>query len=415
MQWVVVFKGARDSYQIPLALAEVGRLEALVTDWYSPLDRPWLRQLAERFPRLGSALRKRYCDGLPSASVRVMPLELIRSKVSSRAGSEHGDNRIGAVAGSLARARRAGILSCSYYGYAAFRQYGDGPAPKVLFQLHPHPSSIRSLFSEEMRLAPECRESLSGELEMSMPEHRFRQLCEEAALADLIMTPSSYVKQTLAEHGVAEHRVRVVPHGVRLDLFWPPAEPPRGPFRVVFAGQMVQRKGLGYLLEAWRRLALRDAELVLVGRGLMDNALLARYDGVYTLRAGVTRDELRAIYQSSDLCCVPSLAEGFGLVYLEALACGTPVIGTPNTGAADLITEGGEGFIVPIRDVEALSDRIRWCYGHRGALREMRPRARQLAEKHPPERFRQILAETVSQLGTSAEARGSAGGEGTLA
>jgi len=67
---------------------------------------------------------------------------------------------------------------------------------------------------------------------------------------------------------------------------------------------------------------------------------------------------LRALYQQSSVLVLPSIEEGFGVVIAEAMACGVPVIATPNTAAPDLIRDGVDGFIVPIRDVGALTDRL---------------------------------------------------------
>ncbi len=399
MRWVVAFNGSRDGYQVPLALEEAGRLETLVTDWYSPLDRRWARFAARLLPaRVVGALERRYHPGLPSSRVSALSL---RSVLRSRFGAGRVsalDELIGVRAGELARSRGAGILSYSYYAHAAFCAYGAGPHPRAIFQVHPHPASLRRLFREEMEREPDCSESLSAELEMRMEEPAFARMCEEPHLADFCLVASEYTKATLVENGVDGSRVTVVPYGVDLERFRPAQEPPSGPFRVLFIGQMTQRKGLKHLLETWRQLALPNAELVLAGRGITDRALLARYEGTYTLRTGVSSGELRRLYQTSDVFCMPSLAEGFGLVYLEALACGTPVIATPNTGAADLVTDGQEGFIVGMRDVDALRERLAWCYEHRAELREMRPRARRLAERHSWPAFRKAVAGAMAEL-----------------
>lgn len=269
-----------------------------------------------------------------------------------------------------------------------------------MFQVHPHPRSIRNLLLEEIELVPDGKASLSQEIELNMPDRRFEQLCEEPLLADFCIAASEYTKKTLVENGVDHKRVRVVPYGVDLDRFRPLADPSPSsarPFRVIFAGQMIQRKGLWYLLEAWKRLALPQAELIIVGRGSMDQKLLAKYEGTFRLEVAVGGERLRELYATSDVCCVPSLVEGFGLVYLEALACGTPVIATLHTGVADLITEGEQGFIVKIRDVEALAERILWCYGHRDELAAMRKKARQVAEKYTWSGFRRSLLSAVAE------------------
>jgi glycosyltransferase involved in cell wall biosynthesis len=207
----------------------------------------------------------------------------------------------------------------------------------------------------------------------------------------------------VAENGVDPARIRIVPYGVDLEALTPPPHPPSGRFRVLFVGQMVHRKGLSYLLEAWRSLALPDAELVLAGRGNFDRELLARHQGSFRLAEDVSPGVLRELYRSSDVLCVPSLAEGFGLVYLEALACGTPVIGTVNTAAADMVTEGENGWVVEIRSADAIAERLRWCHAHRDALAAMRPAARRTAEGYTWERFRRGVADAAREAAERAD------------
>lgn len=400
MQWVVAFKGSRDAYQVPLALAEAGKLETLVTDWYSPFDARWFDRSIRVLPaHIGASLKRRYRVGLPSAKVSSRPLELVRTKLDARSASDYGDNRLGALAGRMAARRGAGVLSYSYYGHAAFKARDTEHLPKVIFQVHPHPRSIRRLLTEEIELTPLAEASLRGEIELNMPERRFEQLCEEPLLADMCVAASEFTKRTLIENGVNAGRVRVIPYGVDAEKFYPSAAPPStsSPFRVVFAGQMVQRKGLSYLLEAWRRLALPNATLTVVGRGGMDHELLAKYEGTYQLKVAASLDELRSLYQTSDLFCLPSLIEGFGLVLLEALACGTPILATPHTGAPDVISDGEEGFVVPVRSVDALMERLQWCYEHRRELSAMRPAARRAAERCSWSTFRNRLVEVVAE------------------
>ena len=392
MKWVVVFNGRRDAYQAPLALAERGALESLVTDWYTPLDRAWCRPLLQLAPeRIRGLLASRFRAGLPSARVTADVLGVLGTRIASRGELAAIDRRLGSVAGRIASKRGAGLLAYSYWAHAAFTHASLDTA-RVIFQVHPHPESLRALYEEELALVPDARESLLAEEEMRRPAHYQRLMAEEPHLADACIAASGFTARTLIEQGIEADRIRVIPYGVDLERFRPGAPPPERPFRVLFVGQFVQRKGLSYLLEAWRRLALPNAELVLAGRGNMDRTLLTRYDGSYVQRERVTDDELRELYRTSHVFCMPSLAEGFGLVYLEALASGTPIIGTPNTGAADVVQEGVEGFLVGIRDVDALAARLRWCYDHPAELAAMRVRARARAERLSWSAFRSELA-----------------------
>ena len=392
-EWVVVHKGARDGYQVPLALEEAGVLDTLVTDWYSPLDRGWFGALARFAPaRVRRSLAARYRDGLPSRRVRVYPRDYALARFED-ARDRIGDAAIGRAAGRRARAHGAGILAYSCYAHAAFPAAGDGGRPKVIFQVHPHPAALRALFAEEAERVPEAAGSLAREPELSLAPAVYAARCEEARMADRCIVASEFTRRTLVAEGVDPRRVDIVPYGVDVPRTPPTPRDPSDTFRVLFVGQCIQRKGLSYLLEAWRRLALPNAELVLAGRGGSDDALIARYAGTFRpgsfRRTGpVTRDALRRLYATSDVLCMPSLAEGFGLVYLEAMAHGTPVIATPNTGAADLIRDGDDGFIVGVCDVDALTARLAWCHAHRDALAAMRALARRVAERHSWGAFR---------------------------
>lgn len=406
MRWVVAHAGSRDDYQVARALAEHDMLEALVTDWYARFDQWWFGLLMRIAPgRVRRLFSRRFRDALPSRLVRGVAPQTIINEALHRP-SAGTDAIIGTSAGSLAARSAAGVLAYSYYANAAFAAAGEN-TPKVIFQVHPHPDSLRALFSEEMRLVPECAASLGSEVEMSESDEVLAGRRLEPTLADCCLVASSYTRQTLVENGVDESRIRVIPYGVNVARFG--YSPPRARdavFRVLFVGQMVQRKGLKYLLEAWHALSLKNAELVLVGRGRSDESLLERYRGSYRRESSIDNARLSALYGESDVFCMPSLAEGFGLVYLESMACGTPVIATRNTGAADVVTDGEDGFLIDIRDVDALRERLAWCHANRDALAAMRPRARRTAEKHSWETFRASIAATLNEVtSTPATAR----------
>ena len=91
------------------------------------------------------------------------------------------------------------------------------------------------------------------------------------------------------------------------------------------------------------------------------------------------QSQLPWYYSQGTIFCLPSIEDGMGYVLLEAKACGLPVICTTNTGAEDIVREGIDGFVVPIRDVDALKTRILWAYDHRSLCSEMGRVARENA------------------------------------
>ena len=396
MKWVVTFAGSRDRYQFALALAEAGRLERLVTDFYTPKDEA-LGVLFRSLPRRARMMfDRRYAEGLSSQLVKWSPFGLWSDRLITQSQGDR-DSRLGKAAGDLARRRGCGLLSYSTYGYAAFCAYGTNRRPKILYQMHPHPASVRRILSKELELSDVGGSSVLSEEEFCSSPERLEQLSKEALLADQCIVASSFTGQTLVENGVPKDRIHLVPLGVELGSY---SDRPKevGPFRVVFVGQIVQRKGLEYLLKAWKRLRLPNAELVLAGRGRVDRRLLAEFASEFKYVGELSNAELRELYITSDLFCMPSLVEGYGLVYLEALACGLPVIATRNTGAADMVQDGREGFIVPIQDVEALAEKLEWAYRNRAALTEMRTSARRLAEQYSWLRFRRELIGVIEEV-----------------
>ena len=159
------------------------------------------------------------------------------------------------------------------------------------------------------------------------------------------------------------------PYGVNLSKF-SPGEKKDDVFRVIHVGTLNLRKGVHYLLEAFSKLNLKNSELLLVG--VISHEIqpyLDKYKSSNIKAIGaVPQDELLRYYHNSSVFCLSSIEEGMAMVTLQAMACGIPVICTENTGAGDLVSDGVEGFIVPIRDVVILKQKINFCYNNKEIL-----------------------------------------------
>lgn len=228
---------------------------------------------------------------------------------------------------------------------------------------------------------------------------RRRLVVEEYALADRIITPSQFVWETFRAEGTPAEKLVVIPRGVDVERFRPAAEPP-SLFRALFVGAVRYRKGVQYLLEAWERLQLPEAELVVVGDVQAEIAsLVAQHEGRSDIRFVRHTDPL-PLYQSASVFVFPSLAEGSAKVTYEAMACGLPVIVTPNAGS--VARDGVDGYLVPARDPEALADRILDLYRRPERRREMGRAARQQAEAHTWDHHRaRLLTAYAEALGLS--------------
>ncbi len=192
------------------------------------------------------------------------------------------------------------------------------------------------------------------------PAGHEQRLDEEIRLADAILVGSTYAADSFVAEGIPRSRMRVIPYGVDLKTFTPAAEGERRDgtrFEAIFSGQMTQRKGLSYLLEGWRRFAATDARLTIVGQAVGDPRALAPFAGLFRHVPHQSRPALAQLYRSSDVFVFPTLVEGMPLVVLEAMACGLPVIVTAN-GPGDIVRDGIDGFVIPVRDPDAIADRL---------------------------------------------------------
>jgi glycosyltransferase involved in cell wall biosynthesis len=208
------------------------------------------------------------------------------------------------------------------------------------------------------------------------PRWNLERELAEYEIADAIAVPSRFSKRTFVAHGVPESKVCICPYGVDLSMYSPS---PRSDdhFRVLFVGSASVQKGIGYLFDAVRPLAQRgQAELWLVGAISEEaSALCARNRDIFTFKGFVPRERLSQVYSQGSVLVLPSLQEGLALVMAQAMACGVPVIATPNTGAEDLFENGEEGFIVPERDARAIQDRIEWMIENPGQRELMAAKA----------------------------------------
>lgn len=182
----------------------------------------------------------------------------------------------------------------------------------------------------------------------------------EYAQADAITVPSSFSMRSFIAMGVPREKLHRIPYGVRLDRFRRFAEPPKDEFRVLFAGTVSLRKGVPYLLQAFRQVRHPRKRLRLVGPVLPEiQELFHRFDMTDVEVVGAVPQTKMAEYMSSShVMVLPSIEEGLALVQGQALACGCPLISSTNTGGEDLFADGVEGFLVPIRSSEAIHERL---------------------------------------------------------
>lgn len=252
----------------------------------------------------------------------------------------------------------------------------------------------RQIYEEERELEPEWAVTLSGALDSS---EKLARKDEELALANRIVVASSFTRQTLKAAQVGG-TISVLSYGAPASLPVEPQHRSAAKLRVLYAGSLGQRKGLSYLLGAIERLA-GHVELTLLGQKVTAHcAPLERATRRHHWIASLPHDQLLAEMRRHDVLVLPSLFEGFGLVLLEAMAQGLPVITTPHTAGPDFISEGVDGFVVPIRSVEAIAEKLELFVSESGLLREMKHAAWRKAATRNWQTYRESLVQLAREV-----------------
>lgn len=230
---------------------------------------------------------------------------------------------------------------------------------------------------------------------------------EECQEADYILCPSQYVANSLKQCGIAQEKLLIIPYGVELSLF-NPAQKKDDIFRVVFVGTVGIRKGLIYLFKALEQLAnqnnLKNFECLIIGRLDYDfKHIFSKYQHYFKYIPRVPHHQLKEYYSNASLFVFPSLDEGMAYVQLEAMACGLPVICTPNSGGDSVIRNGEEGFIIPIRDSDAIQQKIEYLYFHPQELQKMSQKALDRAKEFTWENYGIRLDKKLRELKSKRE------------
>lgn len=231
---------------------------------------------------------------------------------------------------------------------AAERTFGACAGVKVLHAVDGHPRAVNLLL--ESTFGRVARREI-------VPERRVAQVERELAAADVVLVPSELKRREYAANGVSANQMTTAPYGVDVRRFF--ASPPgdrrrrRRP-KLLYVGQVSYRKGVPLLVKAARGL---EVDVEMIGPVVEPELLRGLPDNV-THRGAVLSADLNEVMNGSDALVLPSLEDAFGLVVLEALASGMPVLTTDQTGAAEVVGVD-DGWIVGAGDWRALHEVMR--------------------------------------------------------
>lgn len=193
-------------------------------------------------------------------------------------------------------------------------------------------------------------------------------------LADVVIAPSSVSAKYLANLGC--NNVKIVPHGTHI-----PRKIAKFPnvFNVGYLGQYGPDKGVIYLLRAWSMLNYYDSNLLLGGSQSVHYLPEVRNECCGNVQIKGFVDDINELYDSCSVIVQPSVSEGFGIEVLEAMAHGRPVIVSEGAGSSDVVFNGDDGFIIPIRNPNAIAEKIDILKNDKNLLNWMSMNARKKA------------------------------------
>lgn len=380
-------------YHSALALAERGWLARYICGYGARGAARWQRALP---PYWQAKIRSRDISGIDPALVRsIWPAEfiqkgLIRLKIGSVERANWLNNHL------YDRLARRHVTACDIFhfvssvGLYSARRARQAGALIICDERTEHPDFQRAILREE-----HARLGLPPALPGVLYDDKVKQ---EYAIADFLIVPSRYARQTFVAAGFDPDRIFVVPYGVDVDRSTPPTPAP-GPeddtFRIIFVGQVVPRKGLHYLIEAFESAEIPHAELLVVGRvdaGMRPfvDAAARRLPNLRVL-GNVPQATLQALYRQSSVFVLPTLADSWGLVTAEAMAAGLPVIVTEHAGSGEMVRPGVDGFVVPIRDAAAIGHHLTTLAAQPDLRRRMGQAAAEQARSFDWERYKAQL------------------------
>jgi glycosyltransferase involved in cell wall biosynthesis len=403
---LVAHAGKQHAYRHALAVQKAGCLEQFVTSsYYEPSRFP--DSLFARSRRLDRALRRRTLDGLDGKRVvRRWSLELPELVARKLGGS-------GFIAEKLVYrrdakfdrwvARRWAATADIYWGFQgscleslrAARRAGKIAVAEFATA---HVTLAIRLLSAESKKHPEWADSISN---YRFPDWYRERLEQEPHKADFCIAASKFTKQSLLDVGIPKRQIKLLPLGADLRDFAPSPRSAEGPFRVLFVGGVGQRKGIKYLLEAYRKMRSAGTELAIVGPLMGSGKGLEQYRGEYTYLGRLDQSGVVEQMRRCQVLVLPSVFEGFGLVIPEAMATGMPVIASTHSIGPEIVREGQDGFVLEPDDVAGLAAKLDWLASHRRQACEMGAQAavqaRLLSWQRHQERVREIIGEMVEE------------------
>ncbi len=407
MSVLLAHSGKQHSYHVAKALNDLGSLEKFVTSSYigNRSLQGWLTDSNEHF------WSRRFIKGLGGDKVeanwRFELKELIYARLYGSGERTQQAVYDRDVAFDTYLSKRMGKYAAEmYWGFQGSSLLSLESAKKhgkltICEMATGHLPTAERILGEECELLPDWADSFDH---LKFPGSYYQRLLVEPGVADQVVAASEFSRRTLIDSGLSKEKVKLLPLGFDSEqIHYNESRFERidnRPLKLLYTGRVTQRKGIYYLLEALSQFSKDEVELDIIGFIHGSGKGFKKYASRVNLLPAVSQQQLFDRYSNYDALVLPTLFEGFGLVIIEAMAAGVPVITTEHSVGPELIDHGQNGFIVPVRDVESIVLAIQQLVElDEPSLMEMRRKARTSAMQYSWVAYQSRLGSLLKELG----------------
>ena len=261
---------------------------------------------------------------------------------------------------------------------------------------------MRHIYERDIELAPTFADRLKSERAIVWDEDRINRTKHELESTQYFLVPSNFVRRSLQFSGIRSESIFLCPYGVSSNQFTQKhyQKISGRPIRFVYVGGVKELKGIYYLLEAFQKIPQSEANLQVVGKFNKADPDIAPYLEHVRFLGSVIHEEIEHILHDADVFIMPSLGEGLSLAAMEAAMCGLPLIVTENSGIADLMQDGRQGFVIPIQSAEAIYAAARAFIDDPERIETMGREAHHMAESFDWNSYYERMGKILKKIGT---------------
>lgn len=416
MKILVVHPAQQHSYRLAAALSKRGWLYKYITTvYYKKYSFTYLTSFFLHEPLKTKAKMRKCQDLRPGDVVQFCELEGLFKLLTMHSAMLHplyrkvkyytADKFAKKVADYAIKHHVDAVVSYDDCSAVLFEQLEER-APNILRVMDVSAANIlymRHIYDNDTALQPTFSDRLHKERAIVWDEDNIRRTYKEIEHTHIFLVPSQFVKKSLCSFGVSDKKVRMCPYGVDTQQFRQKEYPHydaflQRPLRFIYVGGVKELKGISYLLQAFYCVPEIQAKLIVVGQANREAEDIRPYTDRVEFTGSVLHTEIPKLLMDADVFVLPSLGEGLSLAALEAASCGLPLIVSENSGVNDTITNGTEGFVVPIQSAIAIEEKVKWFIQHPDKIEPMGRAARKMALKYSWNAYEKRICEVFEEI-----------------